>query len=61
MSEPIVVGFDPLRGDCPIRSVPLGGHTHALVRRAQSPLMIVPRGAGSALEQPPAGSQAAAP
>lgn len=29
--------------------------------RAQSPPMIVPRGAGSALEQPPAGAQAAAP
>lgn len=38
--------------------VAIGGPSPA---RAQSPPMIVPRGAGSALEQPPAGSQAAAP
>src|SRR5215213_6227575 len=38
--------------------VAIGGPSPA---RAQSPLMIVPRGAGSALEQPPAGPQAVAP
>ena len=40
------------RGYGPVRSVLLGGVTHSLIRKAQCPVVVVPRGA----ETPPAGA-----
>jgi nucleotide-binding universal stress UspA family protein len=47
------------RGYGPIRSVLLGAHTHAFVRRAHSPIVIVPRGAEQGLAERPAHEGAA--
>jgi nucleotide-binding universal stress UspA family protein len=39
------------RGYGPVRSVLLGGVTHPLIRKAQCPVVIVPRGSDNALSQ----------
>jgi nucleotide-binding universal stress UspA family protein len=47
------------RGYGPLKAVLLGAVTHALIRKAECPVLVVPRGAGEALIDVPERSEAA--